>query len=122
MRSTGRLFRPAVFLIASGFGASQTQNVFSRSSLTYEWTQVTPSSALRSTTARQSAAPSPSGGIRNPSGNVRSTTYRGILLLPLVRDPCSHDRRLERTEPHPPHYPRWRVALRILVEQPEPSS
>ena len=48
-----------------------------------------------------------SGGIRNPSGNVRSTTYRGILLLLSSATLARIDRRLERAEPHPPHYPRW---------------
>src|SRR6267142_5834894 len=58
------------------------QNIFSRSSLTYEWTQLTPSSAFRSTTARHSAAASPLAGIGSPSVNVRSTRYRGISRLP----------------------------------------
>src|SRR5579859_4719207 len=57
------------------------QKVRVLSSLTKELTQVTPLSALRSTTARQSSAPPLSIGMRRPSGKVRSTTYRGISFL-----------------------------------------
>ena len=48
------------------------------SSLTNELIQVTPSSALRSTTARQTSAPPLPTGIWRPSGKVRCTTYLGI--------------------------------------------
>src|SRR5262245_30010418 len=55
------------------------QNVFFRSSLTYEWTQVTPTSALRSTTPRHAAAPSSLMGIARPLGKRRSIRYRAML-------------------------------------------
>src|SRR5262245_23893031 len=55
------------------------QNVFFRSSLTYEWTQVTPTSALRSTTPRHAAAPSSLMGIARPLGKRRSIGYRAML-------------------------------------------
>src|SRR5262249_8213100 len=37
-----------------------------------------PRSALRAATSRQSSAPAASAGVRRPSGNVRSMTYRGL--------------------------------------------
>src|SRR5438093_5640174 len=119
MRSTGSSLRAAVFLIASGLGASQMQNVFSRSSLTYEWTQVTPSSAFRSTTARQSAAPSPSAGIGSPSVNVRSTRYRGNSLLLPSATLLAFDGRRGARPAHRPNYPGCSAALPILAGEPE---
>src|SRR2546429_2732939 len=118
MRSTGRSLRLAVFLIASGLGASQMQNVFSRSSLTYEWTQVTPSSAFRSTTARQSAAPSPSARRGSPSVNVRSTRYRGNSLS--VRPQLGSGRArvgVERAGAHRPNSLFWPAELPNLDER-----
>src|SRR3954462_6355879 len=89
MRSTGISFKDDALRIASGVGASQTQNVLRLSSLTYECTQVTPSSVLRSTTVGQAGAPSGPPGIQSPSGNARSTTYRGISLSVPPCDRCS---------------------------------
>src|ERR1039457_6073805 len=62
------------------------QNVRLLSSETNELIQVTPSSALRSTTPPQSSAPPFSIGMCKPSGKVRCATYRGISVL-LVRRP-----------------------------------
>jgi hypothetical protein len=45
MQSTGRPLRAAVFLIASGVGASYTQKDLVESSLTNDCNHVTPSSA-----------------------------------------------------------------------------
>src|SRR6266511_2771111 len=96
------------------------QNVFSRSSLTYEWTQVTPSSAFRSTTARHRAAPSPSAGLGSPSVNVRSTRYRGnSLLLSSATLPAFDGRRGARRA-HRPNYLGCPAALPILGGKPEP--
>jgi hypothetical protein len=61
-----------------GGGCAVDAGVVRSSSLTYECTQVTPSSAFRSITWRQSSAPVSEIGIRNPSGKLRCTTYRGI--------------------------------------------
>src|SRR6266542_994481 len=95
MRSTGSSLRSAVLRIASGLGPSNTQNVFVASSLTYECIHVTPSSALRSTTPQQLSAPFSSRGTRKPSGNVRSTMYRGILTPPWRgRERCATASRL----------------------------
>src|SRR5919108_169281 len=87
------------------------QNVLRLSSVTYEWSHVTPASALLSTTDMQARAPSASEGIPSPSGNVRSTMYRGIassFRLPGVTlGPA----------PYRPHRPRslsWRGELPIL--------
>src|ERR1700733_5890624 len=59
------------------------QNVRVLSSLTYECTHVTPSSALLPTTRPHTAAPSSLIGMRSPSRNARCTRYRGMsdLLL-----------------------------------------
>src|SRR5438067_2238 len=57
------------------------QNVRVLSSETNELTHVTPSSALRSTTARQISAPPFSIGMCSPSEKTRCTTYRGISVL-----------------------------------------
>src|ERR1051325_11972734 len=54
------------------------QKVFLWSSVTYECTQVTPSSELVPTTDRQAWAPLSFIGISRPSGNVRSTMKRAI--------------------------------------------
>src|SRR5882724_9341125 len=54
------------------------QKVLRLSSVTYDWTQVTPSSPLFATTARQVFSPLASMGIDRPSGKVRSTRYRGM--------------------------------------------
>src|SRR6266576_3882473 len=54
------------------------QNVFLWSSVTYECTHVTPSSALVPTTDRQASAPLSFIGISSPSGNERSTMKRAI--------------------------------------------
>src|SRR5256885_4266689 len=102
MRSTGRSFRAAVFRMASGVGASQTQKVFVRSSLTYEWTHVTPSSAFCSTMSRVLLSPSPTDS--SPAEKVRSTTYRGIDQT-VGRD---------RTRAHRPDYLCCAGALPIL--------
>src|ERR1700730_18615214 len=56
------------------------QKVFFWSSVTYEWSQVTPSSPLRSTTCRHTAAPSALTGIWRPSVNVLSTRYLGMCV------------------------------------------
>src|SRR5262249_17278626 len=48
------------------------------SSLTYEWSHVTPSSAFRSTTTRAASTPASSDRRYSPSTNVRSITYLGI--------------------------------------------
>src|SRR5215831_17208987 len=60
------------------------QNVFFLSSVTYEWIQVTPSSAFRSTTCRHVAAPAAVTGIDSPSGNVLSTRYLGMNAPPIA--------------------------------------
>src|ERR1700674_1882319 len=60
------------------------QKVRFASSLTSECTQVTPSSVLLSTTLMHALAPVASMGMTSPSGNVRSTRYRGISALRLV--------------------------------------
>src|SRR5919201_3817397 len=57
------------------------QEVRVLSSETNDLIQVTPSSALRATTARQSSAPPFWTGTCSPSGKVRCTTYRGISVL-----------------------------------------
>src|SRR5262245_46203888 len=57
------------------------QYVVALSRLTYECTQVTPSCAFSSTTPRHCLAPASSTGIASPSGNERSTKYRGILSV-----------------------------------------
>src|SRR5690242_2372362 len=54
------------------------QKVFLWSSLTYEWTHVTPSSALVPTTERHASDPLSVIGISSPSGNMRSTMKRAI--------------------------------------------
>jgi hypothetical protein len=72
MLSIGSLLPSAARRIDSGSSPSYTQNVFVLSSLTYEWTHVTPTSALRSTTPRQAVAPSSVIGIARPCGKVRS--------------------------------------------------
>src|SRR5437764_4023061 len=54
------------------------QKVFLWSWVTYECTQVTPSSALVPTTYRQASAPLSFIGISSPSGNDRSTMKRAI--------------------------------------------
>jgi hypothetical protein len=64
--------RAAVRRIASGVGPSYTQKVRERSSLTYECSQLTPSSAFRSSTRRQTRSPSSVSGIVRPPGKVRS--------------------------------------------------
>src|ERR1700694_5772381 len=61
------------------------QNVRVLSSLTNEQIHVTPSSALRSMTARQSSAPPLATGICKPPEKVRCTTYRGISFLLFAR-------------------------------------
>src|ERR1700685_2177592 len=61
------------------------QNVRVLSSDTNELIQVTPSSALRSTTPRQVSTPPSATGMCSPSGNVRCTMYRGMSVLLLVR-------------------------------------
>src|SRR6266508_1969107 len=94
------------------------QNVFCRSSLTYEWTQVTPSSAFRSTTAKDSAAPSPPR-TRSPSGKVRSTTYRGISLLLSTATNAPIDGRRGARRAHRPDYRCCREALPILGSKSE---
>ena len=58
---------------------------------------MTPSSAFRSMTPRQSAAPVSAIGIRNPSGKLRCTTYRGIRVL-LVRRTDKNAMNLRATE------------------------
>src|ERR1700674_1049776 len=55
------------------------QKVFCLSWVTYECTQVTPSSEFLSTTVRQTAAPSAVMGISRPDGKVLSTRYLGML-------------------------------------------
>src|SRR3990170_3873382 len=55
------------------------QYVFLRSGVTYECTQVTPSLALFWTTDDAAFAPAASEGSCKPSGNVRSTMYRGMM-------------------------------------------
>src|SRR5690348_232454 len=57
------------------------QNDFLASSLTNDCSQVTPSSAFRSTIPMHSSTPAESIGIRRPSLYVRSTTYLGMSLL-----------------------------------------
>jgi hypothetical protein len=57
-----------------GVGAVVDAEGLLRSSVTSEWTQVTPSLALTSTTAMQALAPCSSAGICRPSAKVRSTT------------------------------------------------
>jgi hypothetical protein len=54
------------------------QYVVRLSSLTYDCTQVTPSSALRSMTLWHSCAPSLVTGMCSPSGKVRCTMYLGM--------------------------------------------
>src|ERR1700681_4940613 len=76
------------------------QNVCVLSSETNELIQVTPSSALRSTTPPQSSARPFSIGKCKPSGKVRCTTYRGISVL-LVRRPLTCDQRTG--DPRRPH-------------------
>src|ERR1700691_2125178 len=81
------------------------QNVCVFSSLTYECTHVTPSSALRPTTAPHTAAPSSLIGMRSPSGNVRCTRYRCIydLLLYGPHDmPPSYAHTTPQTSGGPP--------------------
>src|SRR5438093_4417711 len=95
------------------------QNVLSRSSLTYEWTQLTPSSAFRSTTARHSAAPSPPAGIGSPSVNVRSTRYRGNSLLLPSATLLAFDGTRGARRAHRPNYPGCPAALPILAGEPE---
>jgi len=50
------------------------QKVFLRSTVTYEWIQVTPSRALTATTPRQKRAPTSFWGMATPPGKVRSIT------------------------------------------------
>src|SRR6266550_4962023 len=59
------------------------QKVFLWSSVTYECTHVTPSSALVPTTDRQACAPCSVSGISSPSGNERST-----MNLAIGKPPC----------------------------------
>src|ERR1700704_5748593 len=64
------------------------QNVFLWSSVTYECTHVTPSSALVPTTDMQACAPCSVNGISSPSGNERSTMNLAIRnLLAVVAAP-----------------------------------
>src|SRR5438067_7556184 len=86
------------------------QNVFTWFSLTYEWTHVTPSSAFCSTTAGHRSPE----GIRSPSANVRSTTYRGISL-PFRLRPLLATVGGERAGAHRPNYPGCAVGLPILA-------
>src|SRR3989442_5273347 len=60
------------------------QNVFLWSSVTYECTHVTPSSAFVPTTDMQACAPCSVDGISSPSGKVRSTMKR-----PITSPPCN---------------------------------
>src|SRR5579871_3186143 len=81
------------------------QYVLRLSALTYEWTQFTPTSALRSTTMRQTAAPSSVTGICSPSGKVRSTRYRGmkfpsVLFVLLSSSTSVHLRGIEMSIRH----------------------
>src|SRR5579859_3165016 len=55
------------------------QKVLLLSSVTYECTHVTPSSAFLPTTPRHTPAPSAVTGMCSPPGNVLSTTYLGIF-------------------------------------------
>src|SRR6266550_7211206 len=57
------------------------QKVFLWSSVTYEWTHVTPSSAFVPTTDMQACAPCSVNGISSPSGNERSTMNLAIRTL-----------------------------------------
>src|ERR1700687_906971 len=57
------------------------QKVFLWSSVTYERTQVTPSSAFVPTTDRQACAPLSVKGISSPSGNERSTMNLAMRIL-----------------------------------------
>src|ERR671924_1874808 len=72
------------------------QKVFLWSSLTYEWTHVTPSSAFVPTTDRQASAPLSVMGISRPSGNVRSTMKRAIATSSL---PCGGTSAASAIEP-----------------------
>src|SRR5690348_11867763 len=54
------------------------QKVFLWSSVTYECTHVTPSSALVPTTDMHACAPASVSGISRPSGNERSTMNRAM--------------------------------------------
>src|ERR1700744_5275163 len=74
------------------------QNVVRLSALTYECTQLTPSSPLRSTTTRHVSAPPLSTGISSLSGHVRCTMYRGIGVLLIGVD--GDDRRARYGRPH----------------------
>ncbi len=58
-----------------------------RSSLTYEWVQVTPNSALSAAISRQRCAPSREGGTSQPSRNVRWTRNRGTVVARAQRWP-----------------------------------
>src|ERR1700730_13257106 len=61
------------------------QNVRVLSSLTNELIHVTPSSAFRAMTPRQSSAPPLATGMCRPCGKVRCTRYRGISFLLFAR-------------------------------------
>src|ERR1039458_7149122 len=69
------------------------QKVFCLSSLTYECTQVTPSSALPSTTDPHTETPSSEMGMSRPSGKILSTMYRAICLSLEERWGCRARRR-----------------------------
>src|SRR2546430_17307176 len=66
------------------------QKVFLWSSVTYECTQVTPSSEFVPTTDMHACAPASVRGISRPSGNVRSTMKRATtdLLADAARVGC----------------------------------
>src|SRR6202158_2674053 len=73
------------------------QKVRFLSSLTYECTQVTPSSLLLATTLMHAFAPVASIGMTSPSGKVRSTRYRGMRSLrSRPRWTCADRRRAAR--------------------------
>src|SRR5437588_5506649 len=85
------------------------------SSETNELTHVTPSSALRSMTARQISAPPLSIGICSPSEKTRCTTYRGISALLSDRTldmPPTYARRVPRTSEGLPRLALARAYLR----------
>src|SRR5580704_2923588 len=98
------------------------QKVLRLSSLTYEWTQVTPSSALRSTTDKQIAAPCASTGMLSPSGKVLSTTYLGICAPPCAvlagARICSETRSPVRNA-NRERYPDWPLWLPIFTGRAE---
>src|SRR5579864_6600627 len=94
------------------------QNVFLWSSLTYEWTHVTPSSALVPTTDRQACAPLSVIGISSPSGNTRSTMKRAIDNPPACyrgpQGPHHCQARFRSARGHPWKGSR-RCSIRVLI-------